>query len=107
MQSEKFPAEKEEKFAVLKARAQRVKSVLAHPKYQDAWEAYPFNSGYFMCIRLKTVNAEKLRVHLLDKYGVGLIAIGDDNLRVAFSCIEETDIQTLFDLILQGVNDLT
>ena len=97
----------QEKFALLKARAQKVKSVLADPKYQDAWEVYPFNSGYFMCIRLKTLNAEKLRVHLLDQYGVGLIAIGENNLRVAFSCIEEDDIQTLFDLILRGVNDLT
>ena len=107
MQSEKFPAEKEEKFAILKARAQKVKNVLANSKYQDAWEVYPFNSGYFMCIRLKTVNAEKLRVHLLDHYGVGLISIGEDNLRIAFSCLEEEDIQTLFDLVLQGVNDLT
>ena len=106
MQSEKYPAEKDEKFAVLKTRAQKVKSVLSDPKYKDAWEAYPFNSGYFMCIRLKKVNAEKLRVHLLDKYGVGLIAIGEDNLRVAFSCIDVDDIQTLFDLVLQGVNDL-
>ena len=106
MQNDNFPAEKEEKFAVLKARAQKVKSVLTDPKYKDAWEVYPFNSGYFMCIRLKRVNAEKLRVHLLDQYGVGLISIGEDNLRVAFSCIEENDIQMLFDLVLQGVNDL-
>ncbi len=106
MKNEKFPLEKEEKFTILKARAQEVKRVLADPKYSDAWDVYPFNSGYFMCIRLKSVNAEELRVHLLDKYGVGLISIGKDNLRVAFSCIEEDDIQTLFDLVLQGVNDL-
>ena len=107
MQNENFPAEKQDKFSILKARAQKVKSVLTNPKYKDAWEVYPFNSGYFMCIRLKKLNAEKLRVHLLDQYGVGLIAIGEDNLRIAFSCIEEDEIQTLFDLILQGVNDLT
>ena len=107
MQNVDFPAEKQDKFTILKARAQKVKRVLANPKYQDAWEVYPFNSGYFMCIRLKNLNAEKLRVHLLDTYGVGLIAIGEDNLRIAFSCIEEEDIQTLFDLILQGVQDLS
>ena len=66
-------------------------AVLADPKYAAAWDVYPFNSGYFMCIRLKKANAEELRVHLLDKYGVGLIAIGDDNLRVAFSCIDDAD----------------
>jgi len=106
MKDSAFAAEKDEKFTILKNRANRVKTVLADPKYAEAWDVYPFNSGYFMCIRLKTVNAEKLRVHLLDRYGVGLISIGEDNLRDAFSCIHEEDIQTLFDIVLQGVNDL-
>ncbi|MGB8427754.1 MAG: hypothetical protein WCD88_18355, partial [Desulfobacterales bacterium] len=107
MQSETFAAEKAAKFEILKRRALRVKTVLADPKFGDAWEAYPFNSGYFMCLKLKTVAAEKLRRHLLDTYGVGLIAIGDKNLRVAFSCIEEQDLAELFDIILQGVTDLS
>jgi aspartate/methionine/tyrosine aminotransferase len=106
MQGEKFSSEKQEKFDILKARANRVKEVLKDEKYKDAWEVYPFNSGYFMCLQLKTVNAEKLRVHLLENYGVGLISLGDKNLRVAFSCIEEEDIRELFDTILQGVWDL-
>lgn len=106
MQDENNAAEKKEKFDILKSRANRVKSVLQDPKYQDAWQAYPFNSGYFMCLRLKTVNAETLRVHLLNKYGVGLISIGSDNLRVAFSCLEEEDIPVLFDIVLQGVKDI-
>jgi hypothetical protein len=56
-----------------------------------------------MCIRLKTVSAETLRIHLLDQYGVGLIALGESNLRVAFSCMEEADVEKLFDTIFQGV----
>jgi hypothetical protein len=59
-----------------------------------------------MCIRLKTVDAEKLRVHLLEQYGVGLIALGESNLRVAFSCMDEDEVETLFDTIFQGVADL-
>ena len=106
MQNENFMAEKQDKFNILKKRAHTVKTVLADTKYQDAWDVYPFNSGYFMCIRLKTVNAEKLRVHLLETYGVGLISIGDENLRVAFSCLEENDIQELFDIVLKGIQDL-
>lgn len=106
MKSEAFAAEKEEKYKILEARAKKVKEVLADPKYKDAWDVYPFNSGYFMCIRLKTVKAETLRVHLLDKYGVGLIALGDTDLRVAFSCLEESDVQLLFDTVLQGITDL-
>lgn len=100
------PSEKEEKFHILKGRALKVKAVLADPKYQDAWQAYPFNAGYFMCLGLKTVDAEKLRVHLLDRYGVGLISLGKEALRVAFSCIDESQVQELFDTILQGVQDL-
>jgi hypothetical protein len=59
-----------------------------------------------MCLQLKTVEAEPLRVHLLDKYGVGLISLGQKDLRVAFSCIDENQVQELFDTILQGVRDL-
>jgi hypothetical protein len=107
MKSDAFAAEKEEKYKILEARAKKVKAVLADPKYKDAWDVYPFNSGYFMCIKLKTVKAETLRVHLLDKYGVGLIALGDTDIRVAFSCLEESDVQVLFDTVLQGIADLS
>jgi len=91
----------------MKERAMEVKSVLSDPKYAGAWDVYPFNSGYFMCLKLKTVKAEPLRVHLLNKYGVGLIALGDTDLRVAFSCLEKKDTRELFDIVLQGVQDLT
>ncbi len=101
-----YHAQKQEKFDLLKQRAARIKTVLADPVYRSGFDVYPFNSGYFMCIRLKDVDAEQLRCHLLDQYGVGLIAIGDRNIRVAFSCLEETDVKTLFDLILQGITDL-
>jgi aspartate/methionine/tyrosine aminotransferase len=106
MQDPKNPGEKREKFDILMGRAKRIKAVSRDPKYAAAWEVYPFNSGYFMCIRLKTVGAEALRVHLLDKYGVGLIALGESNLRVAFSCMEASDVEKLFDIIFQGVKDL-
>lgn len=98
--------EKKEKFDLLKARALKVKAVLSDPKYQGAWQPYPFNSGYFMCLKLKTVDAEPLRVYLLDRYGVGLIALGKHDLRVAFSCIDEDQIQTLFDIVLQGIKEI-
>ncbi len=106
MQNDNFKTEKQDKFKILKKRAHTVKRVLSDVKYQEAWDVYPFNSGYFMCIRLKSVHAEKLRVHLLETYGVGLISIGDDKLRIAFSCLEESDIQTLFDTVLKGIQDL-
>lgn len=106
LQAQSYAAEKAEKFAIMKDRAQEVKRVLSDPKYADAWEVYPFNSGYFMCLKLKTVDAESLRVHVLDTYGVGLISLGPTDLRVAFSCLEKEDTQALFDIVYQGVKDL-
>jgi aspartate/methionine/tyrosine aminotransferase len=106
MQGDNYEAEKEEKFKILKNRAQRVKAVLADPKYKNGWDVYPFNSGYFMCIRLKSVEAEPLRLHLLEKYGVGLISMGKTDLRIAFSCLEENEIPELFNIILEGIEDL-
>ena len=106
MGSKNYGTEKAEKFEILKSRALKIKEILADPKFDEAWEPYPFNSGYFMCVKLKKIDAETLRKHLLERYGVGLIAIGDKNLRVAFSCVEEDDLPALFDIIYQGVKDL-
>ncbi|MFO7785403.1 MAG: aminotransferase class I/II-fold pyridoxal phosphate-dependent enzyme [Thermodesulfobacteriota bacterium] len=106
MGSAGYAAEKEEKVRIMRSRAEEVNRVLQDPRYQGAWEPYPFNSGYFMCLRLKTVDAEALRVHLLDRYGIGLISLGRHDLRVAFSCIEKEDVRELFNTVLQGVKDL-
>ena len=106
LNSENYQTEKEEKFRIMRNRANRVKEVLTDEKYGDAWDVYPFNSGYFMCLRLKTVNAEELRLHLLNTYGVGVISLGETDIRVAFSCVEEDNIPELFDIIFQGIRDL-
>jgi len=107
LRSPQFLTQKEEKFQVMKGRALKTKQVLNSGKYGTAWDYYPFNSGYFMCLKLKNVDAEVLRIHLLDKYGVGAISINKTDLRIAFSCIAEENIQELFDIIYQGAQDLT
>lgn len=106
LQSPDFAAQKQQKYEVMKKRANRTKTVLDSGKFADVWTYYPFNSGYFMCLQLKTIDAETLRTHLLNKYGVGTIALGKTDLRVAFSCIEEDNIEELFDVIHRGVKDL-
>ncbi len=100
-------AEKAEKAKIMKDRALKVKEVLKNDKYSDAWDVYPFNSGYFMCLRLKSVDSEELRQHLLSKYGVGVIALGGPDLRIAFSCVEVEDIQELFDTIYEAAKELS
>lgn len=106
MQSEGYWESKAEKGKILKARANKVAEVSRDSKYADAWSVYPFNSGYFMCIALKNTDAETLRLHLLDNYGVGLIALGATDIRVAFSCLELGDVEELFDIVYKGIQDL-
>jgi aspartate/methionine/tyrosine aminotransferase len=102
-----YAAEKQAKFEVLQARASRVKQVLADARYASVWTPYPFNSGYFMCLRLNTLDAEAYRVRLLDRYGIGVIATAPTDIRVAFSCIEETDIADLFEQMFQCACEMT
>lgn len=106
LKSPTFFDERAAKCALMRTRADEVKRVLANPKFAAAWEMYPFNSGYFMCLKLKKVTAEALRKHLLDKYGVGTIATAEYDLRVAFSCVEKEQIAEVFELIFQGAMDL-
>ena len=101
-----FAAEKKQKFELMKARADKIHEVLRDPKFGEVMTAYPFNAGYFMCLKLKTVEAEPLRLHLLDKYGVGLISMGKVDLRIAFSCLEVDQLPELFEIIYQGIKDL-
>lgn len=105
--SSEFRTQKQEKYEVLKKRARKVKQILDQGDYADAWERYPFNSGYFMCLKLKGVDPEALRLHLLEHYGVGIISLGESDIRVAFSCVEEQGLKELFDLIYQGYKDLS
>jgi aspartate/methionine/tyrosine aminotransferase len=104
--SPSIDAEREQKREVLRVRAERVYDVARHPRFAESWDVYPFNSGYFMCVRVKDVDAEKLRVHLLDAYGVGLIASGGPDIRVAFSCLEVEDVEPLFEALHKAIQEL-
>lgn len=106
LKSPDFFAQREAKAEIMCKRATKVEEVLKNPEFSEAWEVYPFNSGYFMCLKIKDVNANDLRLHLLDKYGVGTIAINDTDLRVAFSCLEVADVPELFSLIFQAWKDM-
>jgi aspartate/methionine/tyrosine aminotransferase len=92
-----YAAQRQEKLAVMKARALKVKEVLAQERFAAAWTPYPFNSGYFMCLKLNGLDAEAFRIRLLEKYGIGVIAAGGSDIRVAFSCLEVVEIPPLFE----------
>jgi aspartate/methionine/tyrosine aminotransferase len=94
--SESYPLEKQEKYDLLKSRYDEVKNELAeHPEYAKEFVALPFNSGYFMCVRLLKADAEEVRQKLLAEYDTGVIALGDI-IRIAFSAVAKEDIAELF-----------
>src|SRR5262245_12984204 len=99
-------AERKEKCELLRERAQKVYEVANAPRFRESWTVYPFNSGYFMCLRLIGVEAEALRVHLLDAHQTGLVATAKYDLRVAFSCLEVEQIEPLFEIVHRGVQEL-
>ena len=101
-----FAAECAAKYDILAARARKTAETLADPKFADLWEVYPFNAGYFMLLKLKGLDAEKYRKHLLEKYGVGVIADGAHDIRVAFSAVEADQIPALFALLAEAARDL-
>jgi aspartate/methionine/tyrosine aminotransferase len=104
--SSSVDAERKEKREILRVRAQKVYEVANAPRYRESWEVYPFNSGYFMCVKLKGVEAEALRVHLLERHQTGLVATAKHDLRVAFSCLEVEQVEPLFETVHRGVQEL-
>ena len=106
LDSSSLGAERKRKCEILSARARRVFEVTRAERFHGDWEVYPFNSGYFMCVRVRGVDAEALRVHLLEKYGVGLIATSPTDIRVAFSCLEVDDVEPLFEILQRGIREL-
>jgi len=106
MSSEELAREREAKRATLEARAKKVQEVVNKREYSDLWEPYPFNSGYFMCLRLRGLDAESYRKYLLDKYGVGVIADGDRDVRVAFSAVDLDELPTLCEILAKAAREL-
>lgn len=101
-----YASEKQAKFEVLRRRAAGVKQALADARYASVWTPYPFNSGYFMCLRLQGIDAEAYRLRLLERQGIGVIAASSTDIRVAFSCIEEEDIADLFERMYACAEDM-
>lgn len=101
-----YKQEKQEKFDIMQTRYSAVKEVLKDGKYQKYFTALPYNSGYFMCIKLRDgLNAEAVRQLLISKYSIGVISLGD-LLRIAFAAVAATDVKTLFDGIYEACKEL-
>jgi len=101
-ESNDYQGEKEQKYQILKKRYEKVKEVLADGKYDKCFKAFPFNSGYFMCVQLTDgLPGEEIRQILLKDFETGVICFGNI-LRVAFSAVAERDIHELFENICKA-----
>lgn len=101
-----FNKEIEQNITTLRERYEVTKTVVYADQYQSHWQAYDFNSGYFMAIKVKDVNPETLRQHLIEKYSIGVITLNETDIRIAFSCVEKDDIPHVFDSIAKAIDDL-
>lgn len=101
-----YENEKAGKYGIIKRRYEKVRDLFAvHTEYKTSFTPLPFNSGYFMCIRLAGGNAEAVRKQLIRKYGTGVISQGDDLLRIAFSSTPCAMIEKLLDNIYTAVHE--
>ena len=76
-----------------------------HPEYKDAFEAMPCNSGYFMCVKPKGVDAELLRQKLISDYSTGTIMLSG-LIRVAFSAVPTEKLGKLFENIYNCIKEM-
>ncbi|MCL1911937.1 MAG: aminotransferase class I/II-fold pyridoxal phosphate-dependent enzyme [Leptospirales bacterium] len=92
-----YDLEKESKYNVLKHRYETVKTVFAqNTEYSEYFSPMPFNSGYFMCIKLaEGIDVEAVRHILLDDFSTGVINL-DNIIRIAFSAVPTDLIPELF-----------
>ncbi|TLX74032.1 aminotransferase class I/II-fold pyridoxal phosphate-dependent enzyme [Labilibacter sediminis] len=100
-----YNEQKHSKFVIMHTRYQAIKDVLADEKYKEYFTELPFNSGYFMCIKLKEgLDGEAIRDILINKYSIGIINL-NNVLRVAFSAMAASDAKELFEGIYAACKD--
>lgn len=103
-----YEKEKIGKYNVLRRRYEKVRDLFAaRSEFGKYFTPLPFNSGYFMCIKLIRGNAEAVRRRLIEKYSTGVIAQGDDLIRIAFSSTPYALIEKLLDTIYTAAQEVT
>jgi aspartate/methionine/tyrosine aminotransferase len=107
MSSDNYKQQKADVYETLKKRYVRVREILDNtPEYKEYFEPLPFNSGYFMCICLKTTSGEEVRNFLREEFNTGVIAI-ENLLRIAYSSVALSDIEKLFKNIYEAAKKLS
>lgn len=104
--ADEYDEQKHQKYEILKRRYHKIRELLSnHPEYAEVFEAIPCNSGYFMCIKILSGDAEPVRQRLLEAYDAGVIAFGD-LMRIAFSSTPFENLDQLFDSIYKAATEI-
>lgn len=106
IESPKLESEKAVFRTMLEKRYRKVRAFVDAKPNHSVLEPLPFNSGYFMSLRCKTVSAEILRRKLLSEYGIGTIAIDNETLRIAFSSLDENTVTGVYEAVYKAAEDL-
>ena len=89
----------------MKERYEAVKEALKEEKYSTYFMALPYNSGYFMCVKLaEGIDGEELRHLLISKYSIGIINLSNI-IRVAFAAVAAKDMKALFEGIYNACKE--
>lgn len=109
LKSDAYEKEKQRNKEKIQERYLKVKDVLKeHGEYPKYFEALPFNSGYFMCLKLRGANSDKVWEMLLSKYNTGVICYEEKNLfRIAFASTPLDKIEKLFNNIYLACKECT
>ena len=108
-QSDTYDSEKKVAFELLESRYAVVRKTLdSHLEYQKVFTVLPFNSGYFICVKLiDGLDCKKVWSMLSLEYGIGLIYFKEENLlRIAFSCLTVEEIPKVFESLFEVCNTL-
>lgn len=103
--SPEYAEQKAAKYTIMKDRYEAVKKALSNEKYAEYFKAVPYNSGYFMCVKLEAgLDAEKVRKVLIEKYSIGVISLGN-LIRIAYSAVAAKDVDEMFEGIYNACKD--
>ena len=103
--SSSYQSEKDAGFEILKKRYLKVRDLVGAFDSDSPLSALPFNSGYFMTFLYKG-DSEKLRIHLLEEYGIGTISIQGKYLRIAYSSVELENLEELYTIIDKAAREI-
>ncbi len=59
-----------------------------------------------MCLKCSGISAEALRQKLLAEYGIGIIAIDDSHIRIAYSSIDTELVDEVYTAIYEAAEKL-